>query len=34
MSRLILENFNLWFTQPLNMQLQNAMFYPNTYLNS
>ena len=33
MSRLILENFNLWFTQPLNMQLQNAMFYPNTYLN-
>ena len=34
--KLSLYNTNLWINgqqQPLNMQLQNAMFYPNTYLN-
>ena len=34
--KISLYNTNLWINgqqQPLNMQLQNAMFYPNTYLN-
>ena len=34
--KLSLYNTNLWINgqqQPLNMQLQQAMFYPNTYLN-
>ncbi|MCR5555403.1 MAG: RHS repeat-associated core domain-containing protein [Bacteroidales bacterium] len=34
--KLSLYNTNIWINgqqQPLNMQLQNAMFYPNTYLN-
>ena len=34
--KLSLYNTNLWINgqqQPLNMQLQNAMFYPNTYIN-
>ena len=34
--KLSLYNTNLWINgqqQPLNMQLQNAMFYPSTYLN-
>ena len=34
--KLSLYNTNLWINgqqQPLNLQLQNAMFYPNTYLN-
>ena len=35
--KLSLYNTNLWINgqqQPLNLQWQNAMFYPNTYLNS
>ncbi|MBR4453575.1 MAG: RHS repeat-associated core domain-containing protein, partial [Bacteroidales bacterium] len=34
--KISLYNTNVWINgqqQPLNMQLQNAMFYPNTYLN-
>lgn len=34
--KISLYNTNLWINgqqQPLNLQWQNAMFYPNTYLN-